>query len=133
MKAAWLSKVMRNFFIWTFLAILGLYFGVSFLTGQYGFLAYRQFNKEKAQLERQIQAAELLRTDLLQEISLLSLTTEVVTNNPAEGFFIEQRARELLNYGRPGDVTLFIDRLPQSEAQAAPGLIPFQEQPVKLE
>lgn len=92
-------------------AAMTVYFGVHAVSGERGLLAYRAVSAEHA-------AAQAELATLTAEAETLRTLVTGLHPETLDADLLEERARLLLNYGRPGDVVVL---LPTDREQGASG------------
>ena len=87
---------------------LTLYFGLHALVGKHGFEARSSLLSRAAALEKELGALDAVRSRLERETALLSEATP-------DADYVEEIARSLLGYAKPGDLVL-LEHAPQRSA-----------------
>ncbi|MGO1117521.1 FtsB family cell division protein [Rhodovibrionaceae bacterium A322] len=77
------------------------YFAYHTVQGERGFLAYLHLSQE-------LQQAEAIQSDLAQERQVMERRVALLGSQNLDPDLLDERARELLNYGQKGDLLIFL-------------------------
>src|SRR5262245_25934219 len=97
--------VLNALALYTIAALVIGYFGVNAYTGNHGLRARQQLDQQISELEADLAAAQAERANWERRVNLLKPES-------IDPDMLDERARALLNYADPRDVTLRIKQHP---------------------